>query len=253
MNTQFTQRVQMVLIGGLIGILLAAGFEMPAAAAGQKFILVSGVPKDQGIGKWGYLVFDEAFRRLGMELDYQVYPPKRATELAVAGEVDGEVARHAQYAETYPSMVRVDEVIISMKQVAFAKDPLLKLENWDSLKGTNYRVDYRRGEQISEVRLPPVVKPENLNAVTDHIQGLKKLAAGRTDIYVGPADTVAPLLQTAEFKDAGIHMAGVLEEILSYPYVHQKHADLAPKLAAVLKQMKAEGLFEQYLKQVMVH
>jgi hypothetical protein len=31
-----------------------------------------------------------------------------------------------------------------------------------------------------------------------------------------------------------------------YPYLHMKHSALAPRLAAVLKQMKAEGLVERY-------
>jgi polar amino acid transport system substrate-binding protein len=36
----------------------------------------------------------------------------------------------------------------------------------------------------------------------------------------------------------------------TYPYLHRKHADLAPRLAAVLKQMKSEGLIKAYRLQV---
>jgi len=40
----------------------------------------------------------------------------------------------------------------------------------------------------------------------------------------------------------------MMEEFALYPFLHKKHANLAPKLAEVLKQMKAEGLFGQYQK-----
>ena len=62
-------------------------------------------------------------------------------------------------------------------------------------------------------------------------------------------DRIDRLLNSAEFKDRGVRAAGIMEEVFNYPYVHKQHADLAPKLAEVLRQMKAEGLFEQYMQQ----
>ena len=86
-------------------------------------------------------------------------------------------------------------------------------------------------------------------------QGMKKLIAGRTDLYVGPEMVLTQLLQseelrqffqTKEAKGDKVRVAGVLEEIALHAYVHQTHHDLAPQLSTVLKAMKEEGLIEQY-------
>jgi hypothetical protein len=41
------------------------------------------------------------------------------------------------------------------------------------------------------------------------------------------------------------------EQIMLYPYLHKKHVALAPSLAAVLKQMKADGSFERYREEAL--
>jgi hypothetical protein len=58
-------------------------------------------------------------------------------------------------------------------------------------------------------------------------------------------------LQQPEFKGANVRkVVSIGKTVPTYPYVNKKHAELAPRLAAVLKQMKAEGLIEVYRKQV---
>ena len=44
-------------------------------------------------------------------------------------------------------------------------------------------------------------------------------------------------------------MVGTMENIRLFPFLHKKHNYLAPKLAAVLKQMKDDELFEEYRAQ----
>jgi hypothetical protein len=41
-------------------------------------------------------------------------------------------------------------------------------------------------------------------------------------------------------------VAPIGDAIPTYPYLYKTHADLAPRLAAVLKKMKEEGLIENY-------
>ena len=57
------------------------------------------------------------------------------------------------------------------------------------------------------------------------------------------------MLGFSEFKEAGIFEVDVMQESFVYPFLHQKHAELAPKFAEVLKQMKEEGLLDTYLPQ----
>jgi len=47
-------------------------------------------------------------------------------------------------------------------------------------------------------------------------------------------------------KLASGRIAGVMESAPTYPYLHKKHASLAPKMAEIIKTMKTEGLIEKY-------
>jgi len=206
-------------------------------------------PSESLLFTWGELIYTEAFRRLGLKFQYKVYPPARSSLMADSGQIDGEPSRIMAYQEAHPNLVRVDEWVVTTKASAYAMDPNITLDGWESLRGTDYRVEYYRGVAIAERHLPEVVKAENLSTISSPEQALNKLIAGRIDVYIDTEDRVALLLKSPAFKDSGIRRAGVMEEILSYPYLHKRHAALAPKLAEALKQMKAEGLFEQYMQQ----
>ena len=58
------------------------------------------------------------------------------------------------------------------------------------------------------------------------------------------------LLQTEEFRESGIYKVGELAFIPLYPHLHIKHGALVPQIAATMKEMRDEGLFEQYWQQV---
>ena len=238
-------------VSSLITITLVAALipPHPVAAADTITMAFWGEPSEIALWRWGELLYTEAFRRIGVEFQYKVYPPVRASVMADAGQVDAEPARVASYGEAHPNLVRVDEWVVKSQVVAYAVDQAIALDGWESLRNTEYHIDYYRGHAVSEQHLAEVVEADRLSSVSDPIQALKKLRAGRIDMYVDSSDRIGPLLQSPEFKDSGIHAAGVMEEIFSYPYLHKRHADLAPKLAETLKQMKAEGLFAQYMQQ----
>ncbi|NNF99545.1 MAG: hypothetical protein HKM93_09220 [Desulfobacteraceae bacterium] len=103
---------------------------------------------------------------------------------------------------------------------------------------------------IVKKRLSVVVKPEKLSTVNQPVHGLKKLMNRRIDVYIDSDKQVLSLLALPEFKDSGLRIVAELESIASYPYLHKKHAELAPRLAEVLKEMKSMGLFEKFLEHV---
>ena len=54
-------------------------------------------------------------------------------------------------------------------------------------------------------------------------------------------------LHSPEFKSAAVRpLLTIGDRIVLYPYLSKKQAELAPRLAAVLKGMKAEGLLERF-------
>ncbi len=221
--------------------------ESAPALKDNTFIMAFIRPETQYLGKWQRLIHTEVFRRLGIKVEFRDYPPKRADIETDAGNVDGQPGRIYQYADAHPNLIRVEEFIFDMNFSAFAvQDSIPQLKGWESLKGTNYRVDYTRGIKIFENNLPKIVKKENLSDVAEPAQGLKKLVSGRTDLFAEEESTVLTLLQTPEFRDRKIRIVGVMESVPFYPCLHKKHAALAPKMAEIIKAMKAEGLIEKY-------
>ncbi len=230
-------------------ILLAAQVNVESGSAGKKIIMASIRKVNSYEGRHLQLIFTEAFKRIGKELVYKYYPVKRASLMADQGKIDGELARVYNYNQKYFNLIRVEEPVAYIRFSAFTTANI-KLKGWESLINTNYKVEYVRGTKICEVNLHKVVDNEKLSNITHWSQGLKKLLAGRTDVYVESERTVLDALKTDEFKNSGIHLAGVMEEITIHAFLHIKHKDLVPKLSAVLKEMKEEGLFEKYGKEV---
>jgi len=221
--------------------------ESPTVLKENTFVMAFSRPETLCDGKWQRLIYTEIFRRLGIKAEFRDYPAKRVSIETDAGNIDGEAARPYQYAAEHPNLIRVEEFIFNASFSAFAVQASIpQLNGWDSLKGTDYRVGYRRGSKTSESNLPKVVSRENLSDVTEPIQGLKKLASGRTDLFVDEESGIFTLLQTPEFKESKIRFVGVMESFPVYAYLYKRHASLAPKMAEVIKAMKAEGLIEQY-------
>ncbi len=221
--------------------------ESAPALKDNTFVLAMLRAENDHLGKWQRLTYTEIFKRLGMKIEFRDYPAKRAGIEADAGNVDGEPGRIFSYADEHPNLIRVEESPFSLNFSAFAvKDSIPQLSGWDSLKGTKYKVEYQRGIKICEINLPKVVSRENLSDVTEAEQGLKKLISGRTDLFVYDEIGLLILLKRPEFKDSNVRLVGVMESGVIYPYLHKKHAALAPKMAEIIKAMKAEGLIEQY-------
>jgi len=164
--------------------------------------------------------------------------------MANSGEIDGELARTHNYNTKYPNLIRVEESFRSIRFSGFTTAPDIKLNGWESLIGTDYRVEYTRGAKICEINLRRVVKKEKLSQANHWSSGLNKLVKGRSDIFVEPERTVVNALKTDDFKNSGIKIAGLMEEVSIYAFLYKKHKTLEPKLSAALKEMKNEGLIE---------
>lgn len=236
---------------------LSVPFCLPVypVSAGQKMIMAALEPKDSPTGKLVNLIYTEAFRRLGLELEYRYYPGKRASLMADEGKVDGELIRVGTYGDAHPDLVRVEEPAILTAFSAFSIDPAIQLAGWESLRDTRYKVEYLRGDRRAHDKLTKLVPPDNLSAINSVTQGVKKIIAGRTDIYIGPESVVRQSLQAEEIRqflktqgvrDSDIRTAGVMEEIGLHAYMHKKYKDIASKLSTILKVMKEEGLIEKY-------
>ena len=222
---------------------------LPAPQA-DTFRLSINRPAGTPLYRWVDLIYSEVFRRLNINMTVVYHPLKRASIETSAGKADGEPARIYEYGTLYPDLVRVEESVFPMTVAAYTTDISIgELNGWKSLKNTNYLVEYPRGMKICESNLTKVIKPEFLSTISETSPGLEKLIRKRTDIYIDDVNSVLPLLHlhSSELQEK-IHLAGIMEAVPLYMYVHKKHASLAPQLASILRELKAEGLIEQYHK-----
>ena len=53
-------------------------------------------------------------------------------------------------------------------------------------------------------------------------------------------------LESDEFRNSKLRVAGVMDKFTAHAFLHKKHKALVPQLSNILKEMKKEGLFEKY-------
>lgn len=223
------------------------------APPGRTLTFVYTRPQNHPVTQWLVFIYTEALRRMHIKFVLLDVPPKRASLYSNKGEVDGELGRIYHYNKTNPNLIRVEEHHSVVKFTAYASDPKITLDGWESLQGKNHLVSYRSGIKKCEIELTRVVSPKRLSDITRIQQGMQMLLSGRTDLYVDVEDYARKYLSSDEFKNIShekkIYKAGLMEKTTGHAFLHKRHRTLAPKLAAILRTMKAKGEFRQYLFQ----
>ncbi len=198
--------------------------------------------------RWSKLVYTEAFKRLGIPLQFEYNSPRRRSMQADSAGIDGEIGRVLSYGETHPNLIRVEEAILELNFVLYTANPAVHLQRLEDLPATNLVVEYRRGIVLCENTLKQMLPLYRISEAATDQQGMKKLLAHRTDLYCEIDTIMTGLLHSPEFKDVKTvrKVVDLGRAVQIYPYLHKKHAELVPRLAATLKKMKAEGLMDAY-------
>lgn len=187
-------------------------------------------------------VASEAFRRAGVKLKLVKLPAERALRNANAGIGDGELTRIAGLEAQYPNLVRVPEKLVDWSFTAFSKDASIPAR-WDMLR--QRQVGHIKGWKIYEEQLagtPHVI------SVDDAAQLFRLLELDRIEVALH-----ARWLGDALVRQQGIKGVHVLKPPLAtremFIYLHKRHAALAPRLAAALRAIKAEGLYDRLYRE----
>ena len=238
----------------LIAALLASFAVMPARLQSEPvrpLVIATNQPETTYEGKWQRRVYEEAFKRLGVPIDVTLMPTLRVTAMVDSGAVDGQFLRVFAYADAHPEQVRVEEPIYQVVFGLWVSNPALNLSRLGDLAATNWIGIYRRGVEQCKSSLTGVLPGDRLSSVSTPELGLRMLLAGRVDFYCESDAAVLNALYLPEFKNVTsvrpLLMYG--DTIALHPYLHRKHAELAGRMAAVLKQMKADGLLERFRRE----
>lgn len=219
----------------------------------KKLVLVGSASANNSFqGQWLTLIYTEIYKRLGYNFKLQRYPAKRASYLSDSGYVDGEINRVYSYNDKHPELIRVEEPHFYINFNAFASNKKIRLNGWQSLKGTSFRVSYRLGVKKCESKLPELVNAQNLGYVYSVSEGLKLLYKGRVDIFIDAGFIINAVISRSNFlKKQNLFNVGLMEKVSAHTFLHKKNKTLVPKINMMLKQLKEEGLIEKF-KQIAI-
>jgi len=232
----------MRLATSLLCLLLAlAG---PAAAAQTLVLNTDGAAPHSRADGSGFedRIVAEAFRRIGVGVRLVQLPSERCLQNANQGIDDGNYPRIAGLSSLYPNLVMVSEPMSSFPCAAFTRDPGLKTPAWADLRGP--RVAYVVGWKLVELNVPEV---GTLQRARDQEALFALLDKGRAQVVIADLHTGREIIRRKGYKG----MRALLPPLADPPmfiYLHKRHADLAPKLAEALRQMRRDGTVERLTK-----
>jgi polar amino acid transport system substrate-binding protein len=219
--------------------------DLPAALPKLVMVVSAGTARSPN-GVALRMIYGEAGRRIGYQIELLPLPTPRATAMSDNGEVDGELNRVADYASAHPKLLRVSPSHFSVNFIAYGRETVEIGNGWPALAANGLRVDYVRGCKKCESELPKVVPAERLSGVNNLLLALRKLQADRSDVVVDIENEIESVISLPEFAGSKMKKRGVLEAVEMHAYLHRKNAALVPKLSAALAAMKREGLLEKY-------
>jgi len=223
----------------------------PNLARAETIYLTTGTsPVEAPYGQYLTKVFTVAFGKLGYDFQLLDMQSKRASQLVSLGYYDGEATRVYGYGRSFPNMVRVNVQHSDLIFTAYSSDKSLKYTSWQQLSQGDHVVSYRRGAVRPRNMLTKYLPPERVREALNTTLGLKEIADGDVKVYVGLQTKVQTELSNLVGHKFKVYDVGTVERIPCYVYLHAKRKALAPKLEAVLREMKDKGEIAAYFKDI---
>jgi polar amino acid transport system substrate-binding protein len=218
--------------------LLALTSSFAAEAAAAEVITISHLEGDP-LRQSGFEIMREAYRRLGIEAQPLYLPNERALRAAESGETDADVMRIAGIEAAHPGLIRVPERLLSVELLAFTTGLSFKVEGWESLRP--YTLCVLRGLKVVEAATQGM-NVQSANTVEGLVRALR---AGRCEATV----LDDPIWLEIDRLHAG-PMRALEPPVATMPlfhYVNRRHAELVPRLAEKLREMRADGTIASIL------
>jgi polar amino acid transport system substrate-binding protein len=188
------------------------------------------------------LWMQDAFARIGITVNLEWLPPERSLLNANTGISDGEAIRIAGLSEKYANLIQIPEKVHDCEFVAFSKINI-PINGWDSL--APYDVGIIRGHKICELNIKNSL---SLTKVDNTELLFLLLKNNRADVVV-----VERIFGMAMLTQLGLHDVAMLEPPLAtqefFLYLHNKHEDIAPRIARAIKEMKNDGTRERIYRE----
>jgi len=236
-----------------LALICAMGFLSKAQAKVRpKLILAAMVPSESLIRHRLQALYTYIFDKADCDVELRFVPSARALLEAQNGGVDGDFFRIAEYGHYVPHMVRVKEpVAYACTSLYYMNDRLKRITSLDALvdwEGQPLSVGYTRGVigQEELVKQSDLVQHHQVHAITDPNQGLNMLLEGRIDVLLGTPVVINVKLQRRKLTDS-VKTSAILSKRKGYIWLHKRYLPLVPRLEAVVRQARKDGMFERLI------
>ncbi len=224
-----------------LGIWLAAVLLAGQLAASAEVLVLNNTngPPFTTLSGDGFLdrVLRQVSARTGLQLQLLSLPAERGLFNANEGIDDGDLVRIAGLEKDYPNLVRVPEKLVDWNFSAFSHRRDLTVTGWKDL--LPYTVGFIRGWKIAEANLAAAAVVVRAD---DEDELFEMLLRDRVDVVVYSLEMGADYLNAHSV--ASIHaLSPPLATREMYIYLNKKHAAAVPKIAAALREVKADGFY----------
>lgn len=192
----------------------------------------------------GRIVLPKIYSKLGIDISIKPLPGKRAQYVASSGELDGEIMRIWTYGEENPDQIRVPTPYYYLETMAFfLPEQNIEINDVSDLhKYTIAKVSGVKHTNNITKGLSRVFDVRNTSSLLDF------LLFGRVQIAL--TNTIDGDVRRQQLKYRHIkRLQKPLATLPLYHYIHKDHADLVPKVDAVIKQMKESGELIRLIKE----
>lgn len=221
----------------LLSLLLAT-----SASAGGKQLTFSHSENKDPFHAAAAEIIRQAYANLGINVVFKIFPSERALQMSNNGHSDGELVRIEGIGAKYPNLIRIPVSYVTAEQMAFARDPSIKIDGWNSLKP--YRIVFHRGYKVAEKNT--IGMDRYLIGTAE--KGFVMVEKGRKDVAIANRFTGEGILKNQEFKNMVMLTPPVQRDPL-FHYIHSRHRDLVDDITGILKMMESRGEFAKILKQ----
>jgi polar amino acid transport system substrate-binding protein len=231
------------LVTFFIGLLLVA---FQAHGRSLSFVTAALPPIVSTDSSPGYMeeLAREAFGRVGVDIRVSALPGERALINANNGLDDGDLLRIAGLEKVYPNLVRIPEKVMDFEFTAFTRSNAIHISGFADLKP--YSVAYVTGWKYYENNVKEAHEITTVRGLPE-LFGLLNL--GRTDVVL--AERWQGLWAAHEAGVKVVPQTPPFSVSDMYIYLHKRHADLVPKVAEAIAEMKTDGTLQRIAEQTL--
>jgi hypothetical protein len=230
-----TVRVRTVFAAVLM--ICAAGLIAAKDTAAQTRLTIA-VVENAPIARTSSIIVEEAYRRLGIEVDFEFLPPKRALLQSNKGALDGETVRHPMVSRANKNLVRINVPIVHDEIFAYSIGQSGLIEKFSDLHP--YRVGVLLGNHASR----RLANHPGLITFRSPEQGVQMLLKKRLDFVLYWKRNFEKLKMNLKTAKQVRPSSKSLHTAQGFHFLHMKNKHLIGKVEKVLQEMWDDGFID---------